>query len=100
MIWSQVVGYLSDFLDGMRCCFRNVLKLLLGSPFIVRGYFAHQRTIFDNQQALSKTVVELGGNSLPFGFVGVDQPPRKLLLPYPAAFELIKAKLIGYGDEP
>src|ERR1700712_3069804 len=97
MIRAQIIGDVPHLFDCLRRGFRDVLKLFVRRARAACGHLAQQRTVFDDEQTLSESIVQLGGDSLSFGFVGVDQAARKLFLRRAAAFQMIKPKLVTYS---
>ena len=75
MIRAEVVGDLTDLVDRVAGGGGDLVELL-GRRLqvgLTSGHGAEQGAVLHDQQVLSESVVQLGGNPLPFGLLRVDQ---------------------------
>src|SRR5215469_1679728 len=59
---------------------RNPIELLPGKVLVAVPVQTQQRSVLDDRQALPKRIMQLGGNSLPFTLLKIDQPSGEILL--------------------
>jgi hypothetical protein len=59
------------------CCpSRNLIELFFRCTVAIRFHLAEQGAVFDDEQVLSETIVQFGGNAFVFVFLRFDQVAR------------------------
>ena len=94
LVRPQIVRHLPHFLDGVRGAFFDFLKLFANGCRIV---FApgHHGAVFDDEEILSESVVNLAGESFAFLFLGENEALGKVALRLPFLFEPGHAPMVS-----
>src|SRR5262249_44142610 len=74
--------------------FGNPIELFPGKPLVARPVQPQQSAVLDDRQALPKRIVQLGGDSLSFTFLKLDQPSGEVLLRGLCPPELMKPPFV------